>query len=371
MHGSLVGMVKLTELLERAHPLSLPLRTPFRGIRQRDVVLFEAEEHWVEWAPFLEYPPEVAARWLRHAVDFGFGCCAAKPQRTRVEVNATIPASVAVTAISSGDAHPQLHRTNTQNHNTVDALMQRYPGCATVKIKVAEYAQASDGPIPRDVEQDVARINAVRAWFAQRGQKPAIRIDANGAWTPQQAHHAVEAFLEAGPLDYVEQPCSTVAHLAELRHHLRRQGLPVRIAADESIRTSGDPRTAVQELVQRQAVDVAVLKVPPLGGVDPLLGLAKMLAEHGIAVSISSALDTAVGIGAGLYAAACLPEPAQAAGLATGSLFAVDVARRTIVDGHMDVGDVSPDPAVLHEYALRGQRKDWWLGRLRQAWSVL
>ena len=124
---------------------------------------------------------------------------------------------------------------------------------------------------------------------------PTVRVDANGGWTVDEAVAAARALTADGPLEYLEQPCRTVPELAEVR---RRVDVP--IAADESIRKASIrwPSSG------RRAADVAVLKVAPLGGVSALLDIA---AEIDIPVVISSALDSAVGIAAGLIAAAALP----------------------------------------------------------------
>lgn len=355
-------MIALDELIARAHPIALPMRVPFRGVEVREVCLFDATTRWSEWSPFVEYEPAEAARWLKHAIDFGFGGVKAQPVRDRVEVNATIPA---VDVLSKG---PEI----------IDQLMRRYPGCTTVKVKVAEKGQ--------ELADDVARVNAVRQWFAEQGhggrggEHPTIRVDANGSWTVDQALEAASALTAGGPLDYMEQPCASIAELAEVRRQLPRRGLFVRVAADEAIRKSADPKAAVREVVDAGACDVAVLKVPPLKGVDTLLDIAHDVADLGVAITVSSALDSAVGIGAGIYAAASLPQlhdddgmpvAIQPAGLATGGLFAADVGHREIVDGHMAVADVVPDPAVLEECALTGERKDWWIQRLKDSYAHL
>lgn len=362
-------MVTLDELLERAHPVALPLRVPFRGVQVREALLFDANARWSEWSPFLEYEPAEAARWLRHAIDFGFGDVCARPVRDSVEVNATIPAV---------DVRGSRRVGSQAGVEVIDRLLRRYPGCNTVKVKVAQKGQ--------ELADDVARVQAVRQWFAeighggQGGERPQIRVDANGGWSVEQAIEAIEALVAGGPIDYVEQPCTTVTELAQVRMNVQRRGIFVRIAADEAIRKSDDPHAAVREVVDAGACDVAVLKVPPLQGVDTLMTIAEDVAERGVAITISSALDTAVGIGAGLYAAASLPAredddgmavAIQPAGLATGGLFQVDVARRSIVDGRMDVCDVVPDAAVLEEFAMTGERKDWWLKRLAAAYAEL
>ena len=182
-------------------------------------------------------------------------------------------------------------------------ILARFPGAGTAKVKVAEPGQT--------LADDVARVDAVRVLV------PTVRVDANGAWTVAQAVEAAAALTATGPLEYLEQPCGTVDELAELRRRPDMQDVP--IAADESIRKAGDPLA----VVRAGAADIAVLKVAPLGGISALLEIA---AQIDIPVVISSALDSAVGIGVGLAAAAALPQLQHACGLGTGRLFVEDVA---------------------------------------------
>lgn len=225
-------------------------------------------------------------------------------------------------------------------------MLARFPGATTAKVKVAEPGQT--------LAEDVARVNAVRAAI------PTVRVDANGGWTPDEAVAAAAALTADGALEYLEQPCRTVAELAEVR---RRVDVP--IAADESIRKAADPLA----VVRAGAADVAVLKVAPLGGIRALLDIA---AHIDIPVVISSALDSAVGIGAGLAAAAALPRLEHACGLGTGGLFVSDVADLVPVDGYLPVGDgVVPDPARLAGLAAPPQRRDWWIDRVRQCYPLL
>lgn len=342
------------ELAARATVVALPMRVPFRGVRLREAMVFDAPTAWSEWAPFVEYEAAEAATWLRSAITFGWGPDASV--RDSVAVNATIPA-VDV----------------SRDPEVIDALMQRYPGCTTVKIKVAEKGQTA--------QHDLNRIAAVRQWFTDNAggaaatAHPAIRLDANGGWSVDEAVDVVTAAASNQGIDYVEQPCQSIDELAEVRRRLMRAGVFARVAADEAIRKSGDPHAAVREVVDAGACDVVVLKVPPLGGVDVLLDVAADVARNGVAVTVSSALDTAVGLGAGLRAAASLPtltdddgmlvEP-QPAGLATGSLFTHDLARREIIDGRMDARAVTPDPAALDDLEVTGARRDWWLNRLKE-----
>ncbi|HXA90830.1 MAG TPA: enolase C-terminal domain-like protein, partial [Mycobacterium sp.] len=148
--------------------------------------------------------------------------------------------------------------------------------------------------------------------------------------------------------------------LAELR---RRVDVP--IAADESIRKADDPLA----VVRARAADLAVLKVAPLGGVSTLLDIA---AQIDIPVVVSSALDSAVGIAAGLIAAAALPQLRHACGLGTGGLFVEDVAEAFVpVDGNLVVVPVAPDPARLQALGAPPERRQWWIDRVRACYPLL
>ncbi|TGD88874.1 O-succinylbenzoate synthase [Mycolicibacterium sp. CH28] len=315
--------VSLDDLLGRLHVLALPMRVRFRGITVRELALIDGPAGWGEFGAFVEYEPPEAAHWLASGIESAYR---ARPPvlRDRIPINATVPAVPA----------PQ-----------VPEVLARFPGARTAKVKVAEPGQA--------LADDVARVNAVRAVI------PTVRVDANGGWTVEQAVAAVTALTADGPLEYLEQPCKTVAELAEVRRRV-----DVAVAADESIRKASDPLA----VVRARAADVAVLKVAPLGGMRALLGIA---AEIDIPVVISSALDSAVGIAAGLTAAAALPRLEHACGLGTGGLFVEDVADIIAVDGSLLVGDVTPDPARLAALAAPADRRDWWVDRVRACFALL
>ena len=163
----------------------------------------------------------------------------------------------------------------------------RASGCRTAKVKVAEPGQS-----PTD---DLHRVEAVRHALGPDGH---VRIDANAAWDTDTAVRRIRDLDSAAAgLEYVEQPCATLEELAAVR---RRIDVP--IAADESIRRADDP-LAVR---LAGAADIAVLKVAPLGGVRAALEVAE---RCGLPVVVSSALETSVGIAAGVALAAALPDP--------------------------------------------------------------
>jgi O-succinylbenzoate synthase len=158
----------------------------------------------------------------------------------------------------------------------------------------------------------------------------------------------------AGGLEYVEQPCADVEDLARVRRRV-----DVAIAADESIRRAQDPYR-VREL---EAADVAVLKVQPLGGVVACLRIAE---DIGLPVVVSSALETSIGIAAGVALAAALPELEHACGLATVQLLTDDVVASPLLprDGVLPVVRPEPEADAVARTAAPADRVAHWQARL-------
>ena len=311
---------------------SIPMRTRFRGITVREGVLFRGalpsgEAGWGEWSPFLEYDAAVAEPWLRCAEEAAAGD-SPEPVRDSVPVNVTVP------AVGPGRAR-----------ETVLA-----GGCTTAKVKVAEPGQT--------LGDDEARLEAVRDALGPGGR---IRVDANGGWDVDEAVAAIRLLdRAAGGLEYVEQPCASVEELAAVR-----LAVDVPIAADESIRRAADPYR-VRDL---EAADVAVLKVQPLGGVRACLRIAE---DIGLPVVVSSALETSVGIAAGVALAAALPALPYACGLATVQLLTADVVAAPLlpVDGALPVTRPVVDEAALAAVAASPERVAHWEARLAEVRGV-
>jgi O-succinylbenzoate synthase len=302
--------------------------TTFRGITRREGMLLEGPAGWAEFSPFLDYDARESAPWLAAAIESAERPWPA-PLRDRVAVNCTVPAV--------GPEHA--------------ARIVRASGCGTAKIKVAEKGQT--------LADDVERVEAVRDALGPGGR---VRVDANGGWTVDEAVAAIASLdRAAGGLEYVEQPCATVEELAAVR---RRVDVP--IAADESIRRAADPF----RVVELDAADVAVLKVAPLGGVHAALRIAEQI---GLPVVVSSAVDTSIGLAAGLALAAALPELPYACGLATTSLLDGDVVASPLVpvDGFLPVGRQSLDLAAYRLVAADGETDARWQARLSAVRAVL
>lgn len=326
MTSSTVGELDLAGALV----FSINLVTPFRGLVAREGMLIQGPRGWGEFSPFVEYDDQEAASWLATAVE---QCTRGWPPavRDRIPINCIVPA-----------VRPEQA-----------AAIVASSGCQTAKVKVA----AS----PDSLAQDCARVGEVRQALGPRG---AIRVDANGAWDAATAVTAIAALEQAaGGLQYVEQPCASLAELAQVRAQVS-----VPIAADEAIRRAEDPlRVALAG-----AADLAVIKCAPLGGVRRSLAVA---AAAGLPCVVSSALETSVGLAAEIALAAALPQLDYACGLGTLSLLQTDVIRPgpRITEGHLNVADV---PSVLDLDHVRGlapdsARQAWWHRRLGRVAALI
>lgn len=319
----------LTDLLSDAHVVALPMRVRFRGITTREALVLRGPQGWTEFSPFVEYADTEAAAWLRGTIDFGW--TEHVPAAQSVPVNATVP------AVAPG---------------AVEGLLARYPGCTTAKVKVAEPGTT--------VEDDVARVAEVRRVM---GADAAVRIDANGLWSVDEAVVALER-LAPFDLQYAEQPCRTVDELAELRRRIA--GLGVRIAADESVRKASDPLA----VARAGAADVLVVKAQPLGGVT---AARRVIADAGLPCVVSSALDTSVGLGMGAFLAAAAMTPGYAAGLGTAAMFLGDVTSDPVLptNGRIGVRRVDVSPTLLARFAASPERTAWWRARVERVHALL
>ena len=323
------GILSLTDIRATARVVALPLRRRFRGIDVRDAVVFEGPAGWSEFSPFVEYDDAESAAWLAAAIDFA--TTTPTVHRSRIPVNATVPAVAA---------------------DQVADVLDRFPGCRTAKVKVAERGQG--------LADDVARVRAVRERLGPEGR---IRIDANAAWNVDEAEHAIHA-MAGFDLEYVEQPCADIDELADIRRRVKYMGIP--IAADESVRKAADPLA----VADANAADLLVVKAQPLGGITAALDIVRRTA---LPVVVSSALDTSIGISMGAHLAAALPALDYDCGLGTAALLAADVAAEPLLpeNGAVDVRRVNPDAALLDRHAASADRTEWWLDRLTRCHALL
>ncbi len=265
------------------HVFSIPMRTRFRGITVREGMLLRGDGGLGRVQPV----PGVRRRDRR-------ALAARRPSRPptragRTPVRERVPVNVTVPAVGPEQA------------------------AAIVREAAAAAPPRSRSPSPaRRSPTSEARLEAVRDALGPDGR---IRIDANGGWSVDEA---VAAHPGAGPGGRRPGVRRAAVRRPSRTWPLVRRRVDVPVAADESIRRADDPYR-VRDL---EAADVAVLKVQPLGGVRACLRIAE---DIGLPVVVSSALETSVGIAAGVALAAALPELPYACGLATVQLLADDV----------------------------------------------
>ena len=178
------------------------------------------------------------------------------------------------------------------------------------------------------------------------GSGVALRIDANGAWDVPTARARIE---ELGDLEIelAEQPCATVAELADLRPLIAAP-----IVADESANT---PEAAANAF-EAGACDAVTIKLAKVGGILAALAVADVAPSY-----LSSALDSPLGIAAAVHAAQALPARGFATGLAhglaTSGLFADNVADDSALRGpSIDPGDRPGLGVEIDETALERLR---------------
>jgi O-succinylbenzoate synthase len=323
----------LNDLVATAKVVSIPLRTKFRGLTERELLVFEGPNGWSEWAAFTEYQDEEAATWLAAAIEWGFDEVP-EPVRKQVPVNAILP---------------------SVPKNEIAKVLGRAGKFSTVKVKVADPKQS--------LADDLERILEVKNLFPDTN----LRLDANGGYSVEQALELMtQVESNSLELEFFEQPVATIAELAELKVEIAKRGAKVKIAADESVRRSSDPLAV--ELAG--AADLLVLKSAPLGGVRNALEIAN---SSKLEICASSAMQSSIGLAAELHFAACLPNLNFDAGLGTGHLFGGDLSADRIipVDGFIEVRRPEINTSALDILKAEDHRYDWWVARLERCSRIL
>ena len=321
---------RLSELVASARLVSIPLRSKFRGLTERELLIFEGPQGHSEWAAFTEYSDEEAAIWLEAAIEWGFTALPT-PSKSSVFVNAILPAVP---------------------HEEVSKILSRAGKFRTVKIKVAEPGQS--------ITDDLARIDQVLQLYPESK----LRLDANGGYQVDQALELLEALSKKNiSLQYVEQPVATIAELAELK--LKANPLGFLVAADEAVRKASDPLAV--ELAG--AADVLVLKSAPLGGVQKALTVAS---QSSLPVVASSAMQSSIGLAAELHFAASLDSDFDA-GLGTLNLFAGDLVSDSLkpIDGELEFRRPKLSESAMETLRAEDHRYDWWIARLERCGRLI
>jgi o-succinylbenzoate synthase len=203
-----------------------------------------------------------------------------------------------------------------------EADVARAAGYRCLKVKVG-------------VGDDAGRVAAVRA---VAGREAAIRLDANGAWSVDEARAALEVLEPAG-IELCEEP----VHGFDEVEQLSRQ-IDVPLALDESGHLAG--------ALDRRFCDSVCLKVGLSGGVTGLLDVAGKARRAGYRLYLASALDGPIGIAAALHAA-CAVRPDRPSGLATLQIFSDRLDPMPPVGGRIAV----PDGPGLGDGLIRWYRR--------------
>ncbi len=183
-------------------------------------------------------------------------------------------------------------------------------GFTCVKMKVGQGS----------VAEEMARVQAVRSMI---GDSVTLRVDANGAWTMEQANAMIDALADIG-VALVEQPLAP-NHRVGMR--MLREHFPTfQIAADESI---VDINSA-DEVLRTHAADVVVIKPMVVGGPVDAVMIAQRAIKKGVGVIITSLLDSGIGVTGALQVAAALPLPILPCGLATADLLEGTLIRESL-----------------------------------------
>jgi L-alanine-DL-glutamate epimerase-like enolase superfamily enzyme len=209
---------------------------------------------------------------------------------------ARVPVNATLSALDRASAAEQAARA-----------VQRGFGCLKVKVGSGD---------------DAGRIAAVRS---AAGPHTALRLDANGAWSVEQAVRAIDVLSPAG-LELVEEPVHGLARVREVRERVA-----VRVAIDETAAEHGALTAGV--------ADAVCLKIARCGGISGLLAAASLVRASGAEAYVASTFDGPLGIAAALHAAAALASrgPLPACGLATLAMFAGIGDPLAVVDGAIAV----------------------------------
>ena len=295
--------------------VSIPVKNTFRGIKSREIALFEGPAGWSEFSPFLEYDNKQSVTWMKAVLEAATKP-APTPLRNEVMVNATLP------NIKPGE---------------VEKVLSNFDGCTTIKIKINDFT------IDRELLiESLKHVPNAR-----------FRLDINGGWTLDEAIVNLKNYEGefAGLIDYVEQPCIDIADLKVLKNETG-----IKIAVDESIRKFlGSDLTKLKDVA-----DIAVIKWAPSGGINAALDLVKQIS---LPVVVSSALDSSVGISHGLALACAIPNLYGACGLATVALLEGDVTSDSLLASKGVIANHKVTPDRISEFKVDNQRQKWWQDR--------
>jgi L-Ala-D/L-Glu epimerase / N-acetyl-D-glutamate racemase len=190
-------------------------------------------------------------------------------------------------------------------YETVDeACVGQSLGYRTFKVKIGE-----------NDEEDLLKVRLLRETL---GGEALIRLDANGAYTPERSLTVLDRMMPFG-LEMIEQPCaaSELAGMAQLRRLLG-----VKILADESVFSAAH----AARVIDAGAADLVNIKVQKLGGLRPAGLVARLVEKAGLACIVGSCLEAGPGVGASAHFAVTCTSAEGASDLSAGLQLGGDAA---------------------------------------------
>jgi L-alanine-DL-glutamate epimerase-like enolase superfamily enzyme len=212
-----------------------------------------------------------------------------------------------------------------------EAARGRERGFTTFKLKLG-------------LDDDGGRARAVRDAV---GPDARLRVDANGAWSPDRAVAVLDE-IEPLAIELAEQPTATLRGMARVA-----TATSIPIAADEGVTSAKEARRALET----GACRLATVKLSKVGGIGPAGAIGAELPIY-----LSSSLDGPVGIAAAAHAAQALyrdrEDPGLAHGLATQELFGDTIASAQceVRDGLLHLPDGPGLGVEIDERALERHR---------------
>ena len=146
----------------------------------------------------------------------------------------------------------------------------------------------------RDPKVDIEHVARIKKAVGDRG---AVRVDVNMAWSETQAAWAIPALADAG-CELVEQPVNSAAALKRL---MRR--FPVALMADEVLQ---GPQSAF-DIAKNDGADVFAIKIEQSGGLFAAQRVAAIADAAGIELYGGTMLEGAVGTIASAHLFASIP----------------------------------------------------------------
>jgi o-succinylbenzoate synthase len=204
------------------------------------------------------------------------------------------------------------------------AREKRDAGFDTIKFKVGAL----------DWQEELEMLRQIRAEMPEMN----IRLDANGAWKPDEALKKLEQ-LSVLNIESIEQPISAGQMVAMAR--ICRES-PIPVALDEELigRPYDDQKYQLLEAVNPPFI---VLKPGLLGGLGQCHQWITMAEDQGCCWWITSMLESNIGLNAIAQLAAHY-KPLLPQGLGTGQLFENNIPSALKLDGNRMLRDSALKP---------------------------